>query len=138
VPEVPVSLDPLAPSVLLPLPDVPELAVLPPVEPLEPDPEVLPVPLAPMVLLPPVLLLPVPLAPMVLLLLPLEPGDVVLFSALPAPVVPEVPEPVVPALVPAPEPEAPDPELCAIETPPIAKAATAARAVRVFLVVIMY
>jgi hypothetical protein len=96
------------------------LAVLPPVEPLEP--EVLP---------------PVPLAPMVLLLLPLEPGDVVLFSALPAPVVPELPEPVVPALVPAPEPDAPDPELCAIETPPMARAATAARAVRVFLVVIM-
>jgi hypothetical protein len=51
------------------------------------------------------------------------------------PVEPDAPEaPLAPA---APEPEPAPPELCAIDNPPTARAAAAARAVRVFLVVIM-
>jgi len=134
-------------------------------------PEVLVSPLAPIVLLLPVL--PVPEAPMLVLPLldvslaavppevPLVVLDVLLLvlgdalgvvvALLPAlgvfvvtppsepelelPAAPDAPdEPLAP---PAPEPEPAPPEPCAIDNPPIARAAAAAKAVRVFLVVIM-
>lgn len=91
---------------------------------------VLPVPLAPMLLpLEPAVPLepevPVePLAPVVPPVLPLVLGEVVV-SVL------EEPEPAVL------EPEVPLPEVCATANPPRARAAAAARVVRVFLLVVM-
>jgi hypothetical protein len=144
LPDVVVSLEPpLAPIVLsleLPVPeapiDVPELpvplvdgsllAVLPEVPLVEPE--------APLLVLGDALglavLLPllVPLLPLGLVMPPLEP---------PVPLEPDAPdEPDAPEPAPDPEPPAP-PEPWAIDRPPIARAAAAAKAVRVFLVVIM-
>lgn len=117
---------PLLPAVVLPLPVVPlPEAVLP--LPVVPLPEaVLPLPVVPL----PVVVLP-ELAPAEGVVLLLELGDVVVSLD-------EGVEPVVDELEPAvPEPEVPLPEVCAIAKPPNAKAAAAARVVRVFLVVVI-
>jgi hypothetical protein len=130
-------LDPVVPLLV-----VVSVLLAPVVPPLEPAvlPVLLPVPLAPIEDVPPVLLLPVPLAPVLLE----DDGDVALPDdgvALvePAPglvlgllgVVVEL------ELVPPAPPDEPEPPLCARATPPMARAAAAARVVRVFLVVDM-
>jgi hypothetical protein len=140
----------------LPLVEVSVLAVLPPlepvlpepmVEPVEPDePVVLPVvPLAPMLLVP-LPVVPEPLAEEPVVPEPLEPVVEPRLLPLPdvplpvAPVVPVVlPEPVVPEPVApvVPEPLVELPEVWATANPPMARAAAAASVVRVFLVVDM-
>ncbi len=97
------------------LPVVPLAPMLLPLEPAVPLEPAAPVePLAPLV----------PLAPVVPPVLPLVLGEVVV-SVL------EEPEPAVL------EPEVPLPEVCATANPPRARAAAAARVVRVFLLVVM-
>jgi hypothetical protein len=138
-PEVVVS-ELLAPIVVL----LPPL-VVPPLEPLAPLALVSVLGLLPE----PVVVLPLPLVPLLPaavlpeLVLPAEPvlGPPVL--AAPAPPVPEpvAPDPLVPGDADEPEPVVPEPlllpDVCASDSPPMAKAAAAARVVRVFLVVIM-
>lgn len=125
-----VALLPLAPIALLPVPEpelvVSVLAVPLPVVPLEPA-AVLPLPVA----LPVVLLSVV--APVLgkVLLLPDPPVVPVAAPAAGVEVLPEADDPV-------PEPAVPLPEVWAMDSPPMANAAAAARVVRVFLVVIIY
>lgn len=138
---------PLLPLVVVSVLAVPLLLLPDPVVPLAPALGVVVVSvLAPALGVLGVVVLPVPLAPM---LLPLEPAAPLepLDPAVPlAPVVPpalplvlgeavlsvlEEPEPAVL------EPEVPLPEVCATANPPRARAAAAARVVRVFLLVVM-
>lgn len=117
------------PLAVLPLPVVPLLAVPLPLVPL-------PVVPLPVVVLPPDAVLPEPVEPV------LAPAAGLL--VLPEPVVPELaPLPVLGEVADEPEPEVPEPlvplpdEVWATDSPPMARAAAAARVVRVFLVVIM-
>jgi hypothetical protein len=141
LPDVLLSEEPLAPIEVLPLVDGSPLAVLPvvPVVPLL-EPVVLSLALG-LVVLPLVL----GEAPIVELLL--DPGVGVVTPPVPALLEPEAPDapdepdapdaPDEPDEPDAPEPEPAPPEPWAIDSPPIARAAAAAKAVRVFLVVIM-
>jgi hypothetical protein len=129
LPELPVPEAPIdVPELPVPLVDGELLAVLPVVPLVDPAPEPVVEPLALGLVLE---LLPEPLG---LVMPPLDEPEP------PAPEAPLAPEPA-PAPEPEPEPAPPappaPPEPWAIDRPPMARAAAAAKAVRVFLVVIM-